>query len=91
MIKGISRQAVIVRPKEASGFEQAIFVLSEEEALLHSPEEMLSLAEELAGRYSALTVKKRTGKKGGLAGQWLFFLLGCGAVGTVWLLSAFLI
>ena len=50
MVKGISRQAVVVRSPESGAFEQAIFLLSEDRsgAALHSPEELLALADKLA-------------------------------------------
>lgn len=54
MVKGISKQAVVVRPAENGVFEQAIFVLSDDAAqsALRAPEDMLSLAQELASGYA---------------------------------------
>ena len=56
MVKGISRQAVVVRSPESGAFEQAIFLLSEDRsgAALHSPEELLALADKLAARCGAV-------------------------------------
>ena len=54
MVKGISKQAVVVRPAENGAFEQAIFVLGDDAAqsALRAPEDMLSLAQELAAGYA---------------------------------------
>ena len=53
MVKGISKQAVVVRPAENGAFEQAIFVLGDAaQSALRAPEDMLSLAQELASGYA---------------------------------------
>jgi len=52
MVKGVAKYAVIVRPQEGREFEQAIFILNDgAENAVRTPEEMLSLAGELAAKY----------------------------------------
>lgn len=93
MVKGISRQAVVVRPAEAGEFEQAIFVLAEDRAgtVLRSPEEMLSLAEELAASYAVPAVTASAVRRPGKAVKsGLWFAAGALASGLVWLASVLL-
>lgn len=64
MVKGIAKQAVIVHPAEKSGFEQAIFILAPEQEgkKIATPEEMLSMADSIASKYtisSMPAIKKR--------------------------------
>lgn len=76
MVKGISRQAILVRPPENGPFEQAIFLLAEERGpgALSSPEELLALAEQLAAQYS-LSPPRLKGLKGRPAPAWLLPVL----------------
>lgn len=76
MVKGISRQAILVRPPENGPFEQAIFLLAEERGpgALSSPEELLALAEQLAAQYS-LSPPRLKGRKGQSAPAWLLPVL----------------
>lgn len=91
LVKGISRQAVVVRSPESGAFEQAIFLLSEDRsgAALHSPEELLALADKLAARCGAVPAGVRHRLRPDL---WhgLCFVLGAALTGGVWLLTALL-
>lgn len=54
MVKGVSKQAVIVRPPADSGFEQAIFILSPdgEGQRVSSPEELIKTADAIVSQAS---------------------------------------
>ncbi len=94
MVKGISRQAILVRPPENGPFEQAIFLLAEERGpgALSSPEELLALAEQLAAQYSLSPprLKGLKGRKGRSAPAWLLPVLSflAGALCAVGVLMA---
>ncbi len=56
MVKGVARHAVIVKTGESKDFEQAIFILSgQQEERIKSPDELLTLACQLAEGYCADT------------------------------------
>ena len=84
MIKGISRQVIVVHSTDKKLFEQAIFILSNE-AVEHgvTDEMLLREARHAIGRPQ-------------LSGRWRSFLGpiwacgGAGAVGLIWLLCALL-
>lgn len=88
MVKGVARHAVIVRPQEGREFEQAIFILSDGgEAPVRSPEELLSLAGELANKYAVPAAPARRGGRRRLAEALRaagYFLCGSGATALVW-------
>ncbi len=78
MVKGTSKQAVILQPGKQSGFEQAIFILAPGQAgeRIDSPEELLRLADSIAGQYTVATLPRIRGRQ-----IWpciLSFLLGLG-------------
>lgn len=87
MVKGTAKQAVILRPDKKSGFEQAIFILSPEQEgeRLESPEDLLRLADSIAGQYTVATLPAMRRKKilpcvlsfalGAAAAALLFFFL----------------
>ena len=53
MVKGVSKQAVIIPSPDPRKFEQAIFIVSgEAEHGVGSADEMLNLASQLASRYT---------------------------------------
>ena len=82
MVKGITRQAVVVRTPDPELFEQAIFIVRCEVRDGVSQEDILRQAQQEAGRYVA-------GRTGG--GRWSGWLLtGAAAVGLAWLLTALL-
>lgn len=87
MVKGTSKQAVILHPGDKSGFEQAIFILSPGQGgeKVGSPEELLRLADRIAGQYTVETVPPLRQRH--LLPCVLSFLLGTAAAALVfWLL-----
>ncbi len=80
MVKGISRQVIVVRSPEPKLFEQAIFILKEDAVGKGiSDEELLKEAKQAAG------MKEKQGR-GALLGP-LWACGGAMAVGAAWLLS----
>ncbi|MGM9638167.1 MAG: hypothetical protein ACI3XT_01080 [Butyricicoccaceae bacterium] len=81
MVKGTAKQAVILNPGEKSGFEQAIFILAPESdrEKLDSPEDLLRLADSIAGKYTVAALPAM--RKHRVLPYVLAFLLGgaCGA------------
>lgn len=78
MVKGVSKQAVIVPSPDPKKFEQAIFIVSGEEGRgIQSADEMLDLACRLASRYNVTAPPARTRGRRLLAPA-LSFLLGSG-------------
>ena len=85
MVKGITKQAVLVRSPDPELFEQAIFIVRGERGDV-TPEDILRQA---AGHYvSGKTVGGR--RSGRLAVRLGWLLLGAALVGAVWLLTALL-
>ena len=80
MVKGVSRQVVMVRPKDDAVFEQAIFFLRENAAEV-TEQELLRQAGE------AVQPKERVLRPGHLAAS---FLAGAGTAGLAWLLTVLL-
>ena len=76
MVKGTAKQAVILHPGEKSGFEQAIFILAPGQAgeKLESPEDLLRLADSIAGKYTVATLPRL--RKGPLLPCIFSFLAG---------------
>ncbi len=76
MVKGTAKQAVILQPGDKSGFEQAIFILApgREGEQLSSPEDLLRLADSIAGQYTIATVPRLRQRK--ILPYVLGFLLG---------------
>ena len=86
MVKGVAKHAVIVRPQEGREFEQAIFILTDGGAqTVRSPEEMLSLAGELAAKYCVPVAAARRPRPRPALRPMLYFLGGSGATGLLWL------
>ena len=93
MVKGVSKQAVIIPSPDPKKFEQAIFIVSgEAEHGIGSADEMLNLASQLASRYTvpAAPLRKASGHRSasGRLRRTLVpvfsFLLGSGATALVW-------
>ena len=93
MVKGVSKQAVIIPSPDPKKFEQAIFIVSgEAEHGIGSANEMLDLACQLASRYTvpAAPLHKASGSRSasGRLRRTLVpvfsFLLGSGATALVW-------
>lgn len=88
MVKGITKQAVLVRSPDPELFEQAIFIVRGERGDITS-EDILRQAREAAGRYvSGRTAGGR--RSGQLAVRLGWLLLGAAVVGAAWLLTALL-
>ena len=80
MVKGISRQVIVVQAPEPKLFEQAIFILKDDAIGEGITDEML------------LREAKRAVREGGisrahLSGAWWAFV-GAGITGIVWLLTS---
>ena len=89
MVKGITRQAVVVRTPDPELFEQAIFIVRCEGRAGGRPEDRRRQAQQAAGRY----VAGRTGGgrwRGKLTVRLSWLLTGAAAVGLAWLLTALL-
>lgn len=91
MVKGISRQVIVVRPPETDLFEQAIFILKDkavEEGGV-TDEQLLQQARQAADNY----LRNRT-KGGRGAGRKirpvLYALLGAFTASVLWAISALL-
>ena len=85
MVKGISRQVIVVHSPDPQLFEQAIFILRDEavskgvtdEALMKEAKHLLK-----AGRY------EKQGRRAALEPFW--FSVGAAMTGIVWLITALL-
>ena len=57
MVKGVSKQAVIVKSRDPALYEQAIFILTKENgaASIESSEEFIKLADSIASEYAFST------------------------------------
>ena len=84
MIKGISRQVIVVHSPDRKLFEQAIFILNNDAVEQGVTDEML-----LKEAKMAIRQPRRTGKLANLMGP-LWACGGAAAMGLVWLLSALL-
>lgn len=84
MVKGVAKYAVIVRPQEGREFEQAIFILNNgTEHAVHTPEEMLSIAGELAAKY-CVPISPLRHKKMHFWRACLYFSCGSALTGIIW-------
>ena len=81
MVKGISRQVILVRPKEPKIFEQAIFILRSDLPAEGISDEMLLKEAELAGGHRASRL---------LGSGPLWACGGAACTGLVWLLMSLL-
>lgn len=88
MVKGVTRQIVMVRSPEAGLFEQAIFLLRADAADTQgvTDEEILRQARAAASRYMDTRTGRVRRRLRGLA--WYLAGVGCGGllVGALWLL-----
>ena len=82
MVKGVTKQVVLVNPPGGGSFEKAIFILKDggaaksEEALLEEARELVESAAQPVGGETLLRI--------------LYALAGAGLVGTAWLISGML-
>lgn len=85
MVKGISKQVIVVDAPEPKLFDQAIFILKDE-ALGEgvSEEQLLQEARQL------IRAGGKARKRAGAAYQILWALLGASLTGIVWLICAML-
>ena len=89
MVKGITRQVVVVKTPDPELFDEAIFLVRSEAVGKGgvSDEDVLREAKQAASRYVA--GKVRGGRRGPVSpGQLLCLLAGGAAVGFLWLLCA---
>lgn len=84
MVKGVSRQVIVVRPPDTKLFEQAIFLLRDGADGGISDEALLRQARQAAGQYlQASRTPRRRIRLQNLA----WALAGAAATGLAWLLS----
>lgn len=83
MVKGISRQVIVVHPPDTKLFEQAIFLLRADAPGL-TDAEVLRQACQVADNYVRARAQKKPRRWRGLG--WM--LLGAAGVGLVWLVTA---
>jgi len=91
MVKGISRQVIVVRPPDTELFEQAIFILRDKavDGGGVTDEELLREAQQAADGY--LRTRVRGGRAHGLfSNPALCALLGALSVGVLWALTLLL-
>ena len=82
MVKGISRQVIVVHSPEPKLFEQAIFILKEDAVEQGVTDEMLL-------KEAKRAVRERESSEGGIPGPlWAFG--GAVVTALVWLISSFL-
>lgn len=91
MVKGVTRQVVMVRAPEGALFDQAIFLVRpdavDEDGV--TDEDILQQAKIAAGRYVAVRAKGEHFARRKRASL-LFAALGAAAMGLVWLLTVLL-
>ena len=83
MVKGVSRQVIVVRPPDTKLFEQAIFLLRDGADGGISDEALLREARQAAGQYLQANRTRRRFRLQNLA----WALAGATATGLAWLLS----
>lgn len=82
MVKGVSRQVIVVQSPDRKLFEQAIFLLRED-----VPRE--GITDEMLLREARQASRRRSRKRHFLAGP-IWALGGAGITGLVWLITAVL-
>ncbi|MBQ3054976.1 MAG: translation initiation factor 2 [Oscillospiraceae bacterium] len=86
MVKGVSKQVVVVKPPQAGLFEEAIFILKEDAARRVDAEELLKEACEVANRY----VSQNCERKLRPLPPPFFAAAGALLTGAAWLITAIL-
>ena len=77
MVKGVTRQVILVEPTDRQKFEKAIFILRD--GGRESAEELLRQAGEIAAGAMG------TGRPSRRLPAWAYLLAGAAAMGAVWL------
>jgi len=80
MVKGISKQVVLVKPQGETAFEQAIFIVKDGAAGI-TEQELLRQAVSAAAEDAGISKSRKH------LGDVFAFLTGAGLVGLSWLLS----
>ena len=89
MVKGVTRQVVVVRSPDPELFEQAIFIVRGDGTHSISEEEVLEQARRAAGGY--VSGRAEDGPRAGTLGLRLVSaLMGAVLVGLAWVLTALL-
>ena len=83
MVKGISRQVIVVHPTDQKLFEQAIFILSDEALGRKEITDDMLLKE--ANRFLRVGTKKHK-----TAPKWMYTSAGALIMAVLWLISALL-
>ena len=83
MVKGISRQVILVQNPDPKLFEQAIFILKEEAILQGITDEQL-----LKEANRLMRISGQTASKGFLSRGPVWAILGAACTGMLWLLTA---
>lgn len=83
MVKGISRQVIVVDPQDKKLFDQAIFILSDEAMGRKEVTDEMLLKE--ANRIIRTSDEKR--KKHNKAHKWVYTAVGALTTGAIWLLT----
>lgn len=86
MVKGISKQVIVVDAPEPKLFEQAIFILKEDALGQEGVTDELLMKE---AKRLLRGDRKERGRKGNLAGP-LWAVFGAAATAALWLVSSFL-
>lgn len=83
MVKGISKQVIVVHSPDKDLFDQAIFILSDEAVRDHG------VTDDMLLREAKRLIRTPTGKKKGRSGLEYFAcaLLGAMLTGAIWLLT----
>lgn len=79
MVKGISRQVILVHAPDTELFEQAIFILKDNAA---------SVTDDMLLKEAKRIINKPTKSKRGYGPAWACF--GAAVIGVIWLITIFL-
>lgn len=83
MVKGITRQVIVVKPPDIELFDQAIFILKDRAAV--SDEQILDQARRAADAYLNTRVRRARGIRWQPLAWFLFGALSVGAAWAAWL------
>ena len=84
MVKGISKQVIVVRSPDAELFDQAIFILKDRQAADVSDEQLLRQANQAVERYARTSFSRsRLGRPRAMPPA-LYTAIGAAATALVW-------